>query len=109
MGSCHMVGTGWKGRGVGGKGLGKPLVWETLALIFLAQQVTGSLREQTFLKWPQGRAMALLGLFVMNPPMSPHSRHCFNPCFTEEETKVQGGEVTVVHTVGALGDMSSWV
>lgn len=47
--------------------------------------------------------MALRGLFVMN---NPHSRRCFNPHFTEEETKAQGAKVIMVDTVGAQGDIS---
>ena len=51
--------------------------------------------------------MALLGLFVMNPPMSACRWPYFNLQFTEEETETQGAKVTAVSTAGTPGDLSS--
>lgn len=52
--------------------------------------------------------MPLLGVFVMNPPMSACSRPYFNLQFTEEETETQGRKVTVVSLAGAPGGLLSW-
>lgn len=71
------LGRGWKGSVVGDEELGKALVLDMSALIFCAQQVMGKLREQTCFTWLQGQAMALLGLSVMTPPMSPQSQALF--------------------------------
>lgn len=46
-------------------------------LILCAPPVMGKLREQACFTWLQGQAMALPGLFVMNPPVTPQSQPLF--------------------------------